>query len=498
MSNWLSERERRQVLPAFDYMGQFPIPTRNVGNGEYMPFPQTAQQREVEARIAAAADEIAPRLGMDRRKFLKSSMGLAASFTAMNSVFGDIFSVAHAQTIDEAAGVEWAAQFANQFIFDGHLHFVSDEFANEGFKNLRNYAHYIGASELEGVTAEFEHFQFENFVKEVFLDSDTTVGILTSATSDNPANVFLTNEQVRAGVDRLNRICGSRRLLAHAMFEPGKPGWINNVERAIEELNPASWKGYTVGDPFGVSAFAYRLDDEDLMYPFYARTLEAGITNICVHKGLMPPNYEEALPGIWEHATVADVGKAAQDWPDLNFIIYHAALQPSFIPQPDYIQAFEETGRMNWVSDLAEIPERFGVSNVYADLGTSFGTTCVTYPRHAAAMVATLVKGLGLEHVLWGTDAVWYGSPHWQIEAFRRIEVPEDLATRFDLELFGDPRSATRDAILGLNSARLYDFHSTESTVTHYAGDDLSAARAAYRAEGADPSNVAYGFINAG
>ena len=44
-------------------------------------------------------------------------------------------------------------------------------------------------------------------------------------------------------------------------------------------------------------------------------------------------------------------------------------------------------------------------------------------------MLGILVKGLGADHVLWGTDSVWYGSPQWQIEAFRRIEIPDDLQT---------------------------------------------------------------------
>ena len=39
-------------------------------------------------------------------------------------------------------------------------------------------------------------------------------------------------------------------------------------------------------------------------------------------------------------------------------------------------------------------------------------------------MMGTLIKGLGHDHVFWGTDSVWYGSPQWQIEAFRRLEIP--------------------------------------------------------------------------
>ena len=47
------------------------------------------------------------------------------------------------------------------------------------------------------------------------------------------------------------------------------------------------------------------------------------------------------------------------------------------------------------MTDLAEIPQKFGVKNVYAELGTCFANTCVTHPRLAAAMVGTLIKGLG-------------------------------------------------------------------------------------------------------
>ena len=31
--------------------------------------------------------------------------------------------------------------------------------------------------------------------------------------------------------------------------------------------------------------------------------------------------------------------------------------------------------------------------------------------------MGTLIKGLGADHVCWGTDALWTGAPQWQIEA---------------------------------------------------------------------------------
>ena len=61
-------------------------------------------------------------------------------------------------------------------------------------------------------------------------------------------------------------------------------------------------------------------------------------------------------PDLWQYATVWDVGKAARDWPQINFVIYHSAMRP-FIELPDReLAQFEATGRFDWVSDLADIP----------------------------------------------------------------------------------------------------------------------------------------------
>src|SRR2546429_3865288 len=70
-----------------------PIPTQMVSNGEYMPIGQTDKQKEVEARLAALSAQAAKRLGMSRRKFLATTRGFAASFIAVNPVFGEVFDV---------------------------------------------------------------------------------------------------------------------------------------------------------------------------------------------------------------------------------------------------------------------------------------------------------------------------------------------------------------------------------------------------------------------
>ena len=137
-----------------------------------------------------------------------------------------------------------------------------------------------------------------------------------------------------------------------------------------------------------------------------------------------------------------DVGQAAKDWPQLNFLIYHAGYRYIGDDNPALAaKQFDDTGRIEWVSDLAEIPAKYGVTNVYADVGASFAALCLSHPRAAAAMMGMLIKGLGSDHVLWGTDSLWFGSPQWQIEALEEWRFQTTCSTNT-----GMPRSVQRMA----------------------------------------------------
>ena len=153
---------------------------------------------------------------------------------------------------------------------------------------------------------------------------------------------------------------------------------------------------------------------------------------------------------------------------------------------------FERTGRIDWVTDLAEIPAQHGVTNVYGDLGQIFAMTTVAQPRLAAAIMGQLVRGLGHERVVWGTDAVWTGAPQWQIEALRRLEVPEDLQRKHGLPPLGAADGPVKSAIFGLNSARLYRFPVAAADLPQ---DRLARRKADYEAAGAERSNLRYGYV---
>src|SRR5437660_3450433 len=88
----LSSEELKQLLPAEEFAFPSPIPTQSVSSDEFMPAPQTAKQREFEARIKEYGSELARHQGMSRRAFFKTAAGMAA-FVAMNDTYGPLYEV---------------------------------------------------------------------------------------------------------------------------------------------------------------------------------------------------------------------------------------------------------------------------------------------------------------------------------------------------------------------------------------------------------------------
>src|SRR5205814_4208993 len=159
------------------------------------------------------------------------------------------------------------------------------------------------------------------------------------------------------------------------------------------------------------------------------------------------------------------------------------------------LSEFEKTGRIKWATELAEIPAKFGVNNVYGEIGTSFATCAVSSPRLAAGLIGTLVRGLGADHVVWGSDSVWYGSPQWQIEALRRLEIPEDMRRKHSFAPLGPADGATKSAIFGGNAARLYPI-SQRAALGEITRDKIAAVQAEYVAAGGMRSNRRYGYVH--
>jgi hypothetical protein len=497
---WLSKKQREKLKPAWEKDFKSPVPTQMVSNGEFMPLPQSERQAKVEAILKESAEKYGRGQGMDRRDFLRTASGMAAAFLAMNQVFGEFFSVNVAEAADAQAATAHAARTKGQAVIDTQTHMVHSEYGWDPLNFLRDMAKgnnthkQVWNPALTGEKPGLQNYMFQNYVKEIFLDSDTALSLVSSFTSDTASNMPLTDDQMVSVRNTVNAIAGTRRMMCHGLFWPGSPGWLEAMDKAAE-MKVDAWKGYTVGDPLGPSAYTWRLDDEKLVYPGYEKAMKSGIHNICIHKGLIPNDYETSFKN-WRYANVDDVLKAAKDWPKLNFVIYHAGLRASW----EYNQSEDElnqTGRVSWVTDLCELIEKNGLKNVYPEVGSTFGTTVVSYPRVTAYIMGRLIQAVGAEKVIWGTDSVWYGSPQWQIEALRRLEIPEDMQKKFGFKPLGPADGKVKSTILAANQARLYGLKLTADgrMPEAYGTDGIAKLKAEYEAAGPERDNLAFGYI---
>jgi predicted TIM-barrel fold metal-dependent hydrolase len=499
MSSQLTDKELAELMPSELVQYETPIPTQIVSSDEFYPDPQNERQREVEARLLAMADDLGKKQGLDRRKFFQSASGMAASFVAMNEVYGSLFDATKAEAATPAMAEERASALKDQFIVDCHTHFLRDDTRIMTFLNMRIAVGKAGWNKsLADKEQTIDDLKYNNYVKEIFLDSDTKIALISSAPSDIEQDWFLTNEMMAQARDKLNKdagTVGNKRLMSHMIFTPGQPGWLDKLDAGLA-LKPDSCKGYTVGDNThkDISRYPWRMDDEKVAYKGYEKMVAAGIKNVCIHKGLFAPGVEKEFPQLRGFADVADVGQAAKDWPQLNFIIYHSAYRHVGGDPKVALAEFERTGRISWTSDLADTPQEYGVSNVYGDVGQLFATTLVSEPNVCAALMGTLIKGLGADHVCWGTDALWTGSPQWQIEGLRRLEIPEDMQKKYGFAPLGPADGPVKTAIFGGNNAKLYGINSKKATID-FKGDKLTALKAEYEKEGAARSNMRYGYV---
>ena len=544
--SWLSDEQQRSVAPAESEPFHSPIPTRMVSNGEYMPHPQTEQQQHVEDRIKELADDAAKRLGKTRRQFLAGTGGMAAAFIAMNEVYGKKYFDVRPVEMYETAAYEERSLPRDVFVFDDQTHIVRSSM--NGPNGLRALAQGPGpvstgagyaTNPFNGTggnpaqlgpgfppnpgpaTTTLGEFHLGQYINRMYLQAQTSISIISNANialftppgggvpgpaydiTESLVSEILTGYQTSQCRDFINALAGSRRAFAHAQIYPGlgnlkDPAFGDYTQWQIEYCQPDSWKGYCVAD--AASAFpgaeftTWRLDDENIAYPTYAiinanknqLREHPGFFNICIHKGLSASGSQPGGPNnLPNYGNPDDLVKAATDWPQFNFIIYHSCIRPSFWVLQSLQDIENETGAMppttltdsrghmvpniRWTTQFAQIaggryvagaePTSTSPSsdhplrNVYAELGTTMASMIVTFPTVWSHLIGQLMYYMGSDHIVFGSDSLWYGGPQWQVEALWRYQIPDEIADKWHY-----PQLSEHDKrmILGLNSARHY------------------------------------------
>jgi hypothetical protein len=459
---------------------RLPIKLDSTTNGEYAPRPLPERTAHALGRAELEADEHARALGISRRAFLESSCGAASVLLSLNHLYG-CASGGSFNVPDEAAHDRGAADEAltgDELIFDVQTHHVAVD--REWWKDERpTLARFLKSTPHAscGESNPLACFDQDHYLKEVFLDSETDIAVLSALWGAPEMNAIHADEMARTR-ERLAKMEGSPRLLiqGHVYGKATTPTQNEEQMHAlIDTFKVDAWKLYPVWSPDGLG---YRLDDEETGARLIETGLKLGKPVFAVHKGLRVPGMDKAA------VDPLDVGPAARAFPEAKLLIYHSGYDSERKEGPYDPKA------THGVDALIRSVEESGIGkqgNVYAELG-SVWREVMKDPEQAAHVIGKLLKHIGEDRILWGTDAIWYGSPQDQITAFRAFEISAEFQERF-----GYP-AITKEAkakIFGLNAASVYGLDVKEVEKAQ-AWDPVAQARDAYR-EAPQPSHTTYG-----
>jgi predicted TIM-barrel fold metal-dependent hydrolase len=497
----------KKTAPEIPY--DTPMWLGNHSNGEYF-HTQTAREARIRQEILRRGDEQARKLGMDRRHFMASSMGMALTLTVLNEVGcksgsgsgsgGDAgpacdpavsYGVPDAGTpyvVPPTATCEPSDILTvDEFIFDVQTHCFDD-----GAWRTQNvvYPTFLSLIKPTGCTEAnpLDCFDPENYAELMFVDSDTTMSVITSwpAATCFPNRALLGNAPVACGLplsndgmrnlrDWINNRAMSQRCINQVQVMPN-----DFLEYQIEGMYAAasdpswkcgSWKAYPawISDTYpndAGQAQGYFLTDP-IGIAFIEAGLKLGVPNFAIHKGLPIPGFDVL------HNEPTDIGPIAKMFPQANFVIYHSAicagtgggtlsaLAPTNTEKVPYAQTGTVTGvnmliRSLISSGIIQDPDVSGQPvqphNVYAEMGSAWSLVMndTTSSQH---YIGKLLKYLGPNNICWGTDCVLSGSPQSQIAAFKAFTITEAFQEQYGYPALTD---AIKAQIFGLNAAAIY------------------------------------------
>ncbi|MDF2176769.1 amidohydrolase family protein [Aliiglaciecola sp. CAU 1673] len=447
-----------------------PIKLDSTSNGEFCPIPLSPRECQVNQQASEEIVRLSHYLGQDRRQFLISSCAAAATLLCANQVNaahglnGGFFALHQDAAVEPAAA---AVLEGEEFIFDIQGHFVdpNGRWLNQVPADAKPFSGMPYAdcplADLPGDRSYLQCLGPKQFVKDVFMDSDTSMMVLSFVPSHREREP-LTIEEADATRRIVDELEGEHRLLLHGRVNPNQTGDLEGMDELAEKWKVSAWKTYTQWGPDGKGFY---LHDEKVGIPFIEKARQLGIKNICIHKGI--PFGRES----YEHSLCTDIGIVAKRYPDVNFIIYHSGFEPG-LEEQSFAPGKGRAGIDSLVQSIRDNEVQTN-SNVYAELGSTW-RFLMRHPEQAAHALGKLLQAVGEDNVLWGTDSIWYGSPQDQIQAFRAFQISEAFQ-----EQYGYPALSTslKTKILGLNACKPYQV-SPEEVARHTSKDKVALHKA--------------------
>ncbi len=466
-----------------------PIEFGPCSNGEYDPEPVLPPVlRETVRRARIMCDEEAARIGMSRREFLLSVCGTAATMLVLNactseahqadpnattSAPGGSLNVSPSAPVEPSAAsgeLDWDA-----FVFDIQGHLL--EYHLNPVLNGQDFWQAFPQKNC-GEDDPRVCFSIEHFLELMFLRSDTKKLVLSALP------IFPEGSPQSAEIMDVTRrtqlaLCRDDRVLLHGQALPNVgtlPAALDAMEVTARTYPIVAWKTFThFPAAFEGNGNGWYLDDRDRRHPpiaepFIRKAVELGLPTICIHKGLSLGS---------PFATPDDVGPAARKHPDANFVVYHSGFETD-TPEVAYTPATRNMGTNRLIWSM----EREGIGpneNVYAEIGSSWWYV-MRYPDQAAHFLGKLLRYVGEDNVLWGTDCLFYGSPQPLIRMLKAFEISQEFQERYG---YPNLTHELKSKILGLNGAALYDVDPTSDQCEFTPGEletirrELSGSNAA-------------------
>jgi len=431
-----------------------PIKFGPCSNGEYVPAPLSPVEREAMRRARADCERNARRLGLSRGAFLRSICGAATTLLALEETVRDAgkaalgggWSLPAESALEPDAARSVLA--GTEFVFDVQGHHLEYDLMR------RRAGEPFFGSVFPQVSCGLDDpracFSREVFLEDFFLRSDTslvTLSALPIAPKGSPLSAAIMDDTRHTA----ELATGWKSVLLHAQVLPNYGSLAANLEemeRNARRYPIKAWKVFThFPDAFGSPGRAWRLDDADPRLPrvghaFIQQARRLGIKTICAHKG---------FGGGSRYASPEDVPRAAKEFPDVNFVVYHSGYERTGPREGAYTAANAHLGINRLITAMRRHRVRPN-QNVYAELGSTWWTV-MRDPTQAAHVLGKLLRYVGEDNVLWGTDCIFYGSPQDQIQAFRAFHISPELQERYGYPALTPWR---KRKILGLNAARVY------------------------------------------
>ncbi|MGH8245583.1 MAG: amidohydrolase family protein [Gammaproteobacteria bacterium] len=384
-------------------------------------------------KISERMDDHAAKARMPRRQFLKSSLAFSAAMVAANEVTGmKFFEVPEAAAHDLGAHKDLLAARAgsSDFIVDVHTHVCTrPEHYVLGVNTTQRGMWFVdlldNLGKAMGLPNGTRDMNVENYGKLILQESDTTVGVFNPfGFREDYGGKDMIPIEYQVGVRE--RWPDNTVMLAGGLTpNQGMRETLDRLDMYVGKYKISGLKLYTFDS---TKKKGWWFDDEKQAYPIWEKCRKLGVKNIGCHKGIPFGQFYA------RYAHVEDFDAAADDFLDLNFIAYHSAWP--YHQELAALKGFK--------------PQR---NNLYCEVGSTFAATVTSRPMECAHVLGTLVRDIGEDYVLWGTDSLLWGNPQWQIDAFRNFQIPDQL-----VEGYGYPKLTPeiKRKIFGENAARIW------------------------------------------